>query len=111
MKFLFVSRYSKAAVATNTIDYFTSRVTSKLSKLISGLIYQHKIQGFLNHTYNGRGSAVKQNARLQHLSLLKASAFLSLKKKIVVKKHYNLYLGLVTPSSGRCSPITGVKLS
>jgi hypothetical protein len=43
----------------------------------------------------------KQNARWQHLSWLKASAFFSLKKKnLVITKHYNLYLGLVTPSSG-----------
>ncbi len=43
----------------------------------------------------------KQNARWQHVSQLKASAFFSLKKKtLVVKKHYNLYLGLVTPSNG-----------
>jgi hypothetical protein len=47
----------------------------------------------------------KQNARWEHLSRLKARAFFSLKKKIVVTKHYNLYLGLVTSSSGWWSPI------
>jgi len=42
----------------------------------------------------------KQNARWQHLSQLKASAFFCLKKKIVFKEHTNFYLRLVTPSSG-----------
>jgi hypothetical protein len=36
----------------------------------------------------------EQNARWQHLSRLKASAFFCLKKKIVFKKH-NFYEGLV----------------
>ncbi len=57
------------------------------------------------HILQWKGISCKQNARWQHLSRLKASAFFSLKKKIVVKKHYNLYLGLVTPSSGWRSPI------
>ncbi len=39
-----------------------------------------------------------QSSRWQHLSHLKASAFLSLHEKIVVKKFNNLYLGLVMPS-------------
>jgi lipopolysaccharide biosynthesis glycosyltransferase len=40
----------------------------------------------------------KQNARWQHLSRLKANAYYSLEKtKLVVMKHYNLYLGFVTP--------------
>ncbi len=43
----------------------------------------------------------KQNARWQHLS----RSFFSLKKNLVVTKHYNLYLGLLTPSSGWWSPI------
>jgi hypothetical protein len=47
----------------------------------------------------------KQNARWQHLSQSKAGAFFSLKKNLVITKHYNLYLGLVTPSSGRWSLI------
>ncbi len=43
----------------------------------------------------------KQSARWQHLSWLKASAFFSLQKNLVsCIKHNNLYLGLVTPSSG-----------
>jgi hypothetical protein len=42
----------------------------------------------------------KQSARWQHLSRLKASAFSSLQKNLVVKKHNNLYLGLVALSSG-----------
>ncbi len=33
-------------------------------------------------------------------SWLKASAFFSLKKKLVIKRHNNLYLGLVAPSNG-----------
>ncbi len=32
-------------------------------------------------------------------------SFLFEENKLVVKKHYNLYLGLVTPSSGWWSPI------
>ncbi len=47
----------------------------------------------------------KQSTRWQHLSWLKASAFFSLSKEIVVKKCNNLYFGLVTPSSGWWSPI------
>ncbi len=59
-----------------------------------------------------KGISCKQNARWQHLSRLKASAFFSLKKKkLVVKKHYSLYLGLVTPSSGWRSPIESVESS
>jgi len=41
----------------------------------------------------------KQSARWQHLSQLKASAFFSLQKNLVVKEYNNLYLGLVMPSS------------
>ncbi len=52
----------------------------------------------------------KQSTRWQHISLLKASLFFSLpKKNFVVKEHNNLYLGLVTPSSGRYSPIDFLK--
>ncbi len=48
----------------------------------------------------------KQGARWQHLSRLKAGAFFSLQKKFVrCMKCNNLYLGLVTPSSGWWSPI------
>ncbi len=48
----------------------------------------------------------KQSARWQHLSRLKDSAFFSLEpKKLVVKKHYNLYLRLVTPSGVCWSPM------
>ncbi len=48
----------------------------------------------------------KQSARWQHLSWLKACAFFSLQKKLVsCVKRNNLYLGLVTPSSGWWSPI------
>ena len=43
----------------------------------------------------------KQSARWEHPSRLKASAFFSLRKKLVVKEHNNLYLGLVTPFKGR----------
>ncbi len=43
----------------------------------------------------------KWSTNWQHLSWLKASAFFSLQQKILVdKKHYNLYLRLVTPSGG-----------
>jgi hypothetical protein len=43
----------------------------------------------------------KQGAKWQHLSWLTARAFFSLQQKILVdKKHYNLYLRLVTPSGG-----------
>ncbi len=49
----------------------------------------------------------KHNTRWQHQSRLKASAFFSLQKKLVVKKWGSLYLGLVMPSSGWSSPITG----
>jgi hypothetical protein len=42
----------------------------------------------------------KQNARWQQLSQLKASAFFCLKKRLVVKKFNNFYMGLVTPFSG-----------
>jgi hypothetical protein len=41
----------------------------------------------------------KQSARWQHLSSLKASAFFSLKKNLLVKKLNNLYMGLVTLAS------------
>jgi len=55
---------------------------------------------------NGRGSTVKQSARWQHLSWLKASAFFSLQKNLVsCMKRNNLHLGLVTHSSGWWSPI------
>jgi hypothetical protein len=43
----------------------------------------------------------EKNARWQHLSRLKASAFFSLQKKLVsCMKCNNLYSGLVSPSSG-----------
>jgi hypothetical protein len=48
----------------------------------------------------------KQSTRWQHLSWLKASALFSFQKnrsyetQLVVKQCDNLYLGLVTPSSG-----------
>ncbi len=43
----------------------------------------------------------KQSTRWQHLSWFKDSAFFSFQKNVlVVKKHNNLYMGLVMPSSG-----------
>ncbi len=45
----------------------------------------------------GRESVVR--AAWQHLYRLKASACSSL-KKLLIEKHNNLYLGLVTPSCG-----------
>jgi hypothetical protein len=42
----------------------------------------------------------KQSARWQHLSRLKASAFLFDFFLLGVKKHNSLYLRLVSPSSG-----------
>jgi hypothetical protein len=47
-----------------------------------------------------KGIDRKQSTRWQHLSRLKASAFFSLQKKLVVIKHSNLNLGLVLPSGG-----------
>jgi hypothetical protein len=47
-----------------------------------------------------KGINCKQSTRWQHLSRLKASAFFSLQKNLVVMKHSNLYLGLVLPSGG-----------
>jgi hypothetical protein len=47
----------------------------------------------------------KHKARWQHLSWLKASAFFSLQIFLLGNKWSNLYLGLVTPSSGWSSPI------
>jgi hypothetical protein len=47
----------------------------------------------------------KQSARWQHLSRLKASAFFFLQKIVSCMKCNNLYSGLVTPSSGWCSPV------
>ncbi len=47
-----------------------------------------------------KGINRKQSTRWQHLSRLKASAFFSLQKKLVVMKHSSLYLGLVLPSGG-----------
>jgi hypothetical protein len=49
--------------------------------------------------HNGRESEIN-SAIWQHLSWLKAGAIFSLQKKLAVKTHNNLYLGLVTPSSG-----------
>jgi hypothetical protein len=61
------------------------------------------------------GINCKQSTRWQHLSWLKASAFFSLQKILVVMKHNNLYLGLVLPSGGWQSRIMlsviGVSLS
>ncbi len=51
-----------------------------------------------------RRISCKHNTRWQHLSQLKASVFFSM-QKIFVNKWSNLYLGLVTPSSGWSSPI------
>jgi len=45
-----------------------------------------------------KGINRKQSPKWQHLSQLKASAFFSFQKKLVVMKHSNLYLGLVMPS-------------
>ncbi len=45
-----------------------------------------------------KGINLKQSARWQKLSRLKACAFFSFQKKLVVMKHSNLYLGLVMPS-------------
>ncbi len=48
----------------------------------------------------------KQSTRWQQLSRLKATAFFCLQTNLVsCMKHNNLYLGLVTPSSGWWSPI------
>ncbi len=53
----------------------------------------------------------KHSARWQHLSQLKASAFLSEIFLLGVKKHNNLYLRLVMPSSGWYSPIANIRLA
>ncbi len=45
------------------------------------------------HSCQWKGINRKQSTRWQHLSRLKASAFFSLKKNLVVMKHSNLYLG------------------
>jgi hypothetical protein len=50
--------------------------------------------------YQWKGINRKQSTMWQHLSRLKASAFFSLQKFLVVMKHSNLYLGLVLPSGG-----------
>ncbi len=47
-----------------------------------------------------KGINRKQSTRWQHRPRLKASAFFSLQKNLVVMKHSNLYLGLVLPSGG-----------
>ena len=47
-----------------------------------------------------KGINRKQSTRWQHLSQLKARAFFSLQKNLVVMKYRNLYLGLVLPSGG-----------
>ncbi len=47
-----------------------------------------------------KGFNCRQITRWQYLSRLKASAFFSLLKKLVVMKHSNLYSGLVLPSGG-----------
>jgi hypothetical protein len=47
-----------------------------------------------------KGINPKKITRWQHLSWLKASAFFSLQKNLVVMKHSNLYSGLVLPSGG-----------
>jgi len=46
----------------------------------------------VENVFHWKRISCKQNARWQHLSLLKASAFFSLNKKIVVTKYYNFYL-------------------
>ncbi len=50
--------------------------------------------------FRWKGINRKQSTRWQHLSQLKASAFFSLQKNLVVMKHSNLYLGLELPSGG-----------
>jgi hypothetical protein len=42
----------------------------------------------------------KQSARWQHKSRLKAIALFFLQKNVICMKRNNLYMGLVTPSSG-----------
>ncbi len=47
-----------------------------------------------------KGISHKQCVRWQHISQLKARAFFSWQRNLVFKKRNNLYLGLVTQSSG-----------
>jgi hypothetical protein len=51
-------------------------------------------------TNNGKESTVNRALGGSTYRQLKASAFFSLQKILVVIKHSNLYLGLVSPSGG-----------
>jgi hypothetical protein len=80
-------------------NYFTKK-TFLFGSLISRQTLTYKTMG------QWKRISCKQSARWQHLSRLKDSDFFSLEQKIlVVKKHYNLYLRLVTPSGGWWSPM------
>ncbi len=67
----------------------------------SNLVVKKMIQKFKREkTIQWKGIDCKQSTRWQHLSRLKDSAFFPLQIFLVVKKHSNLYLGLVLPSGG-----------
>ncbi len=73
-----------------------------LDQLVTSLFI---VKATLPHPQQWKRINHKQSARWQYLSWLKASAFFSLQKIVSRVKCYNLYLGLVTPSSGWWSPI------
>ncbi len=70
----------------------TDSFSPVFSRVMSGFVHWNRI-------------SCKRITRWQHLSRSKASAFFSLQFFLFVKKWSNLYLGLVTPSSGWSSPI------
>ncbi len=91
--------------------YSTRLNFSKHAKMSTILIPCHHLSNLLRQIRLGlysnsslqsypqwKGINRKQSTRWQHLSWLKASAFFSLQKNLVVIKHSNLYLGLVLPS-------------
>jgi hypothetical protein len=83
----------------NLLSHFTS--ANSVKRLVDGNETILLLKRYLQNTLQWKRIRCKQSARWQHLSWLKASAFLSLQQKIlVVKKHYNLYLRLVMPSGG-----------
>ncbi len=66
-----------------------------LNSFVWGIILQQTKQT-QHASLQWKGINCKQCTRWQHLSRLKASAFFSLQKNLVVMKHSYLYLGLGT---------------
>ncbi len=101
-------RYWKAiaAVINTALQYASAFLTDRNFHTSLYIYKQDRRLAITALQMEWKGINRKQSTRWQHLSRLKASAFFSLQKILVVMKHSNLYLGRVLPSGGWQSLIT-----